>query len=366
MTTAQATTAIQRRVRATTTAQPTMAERRPTDDDGGSRRRRSGGADRRRRRRREGDATGRAAPEAGRSLPEVTAPLATLQRRAERPGETRLLGPLDPALTRDLAAAAARSPHARWEITIVDDRGYATGHGIARPRRGKRQQPQPPGPGLCALPARVNITVTETLLQPTADRPQPRSGAPPGDWHLAPRTAEDRGRRLGTDPARRPGTHRPVRRRAHPRLRPPAPGQHLPAKRPAPPPRPGPRPRVHLPALLPARPRIRLRTRHPLRQGRKDRRLQRRRPQPPMPPGQTNARLEGHPAETRMARMDDPDGTDLRPGTLAVHRITTRAETTMEDSRADRGQDPRSSLRRRSRAESESPRRLSSARASQA
>jgi hypothetical protein len=124
-------------------------------------------------------------------LPEVIAPLATLQGRAKRPGDNRLLGPLDPALTRDLAAAAARSPNARWEITIIDDHGYATGHGVARPRRGRRQQPRPPGPALCALPARVNITVTETLLRQLAA--QPRSGAPPGDWRFARRTgkAED-------------------------------------------------------------------------------------------------------------------------------------------------------------------------------
>jgi len=119
----------------------------------------------------------------------VTAPLATLQRRAQRPGDNRLLGPLDPALTRDLAAAAARSPNARWEITIVDDMGYATGHGILRPRRGKPQQPPLPGPAGYSLPARVNITVTETLLHQLAA--QPRSGAPPGDWDLAPRTAGD-------------------------------------------------------------------------------------------------------------------------------------------------------------------------------
>jgi hypothetical protein len=124
-------------------------------------------------------------------LPEVIAPLATLQGRAKRPGDNRLLGPLDPALTRDLAAAAARSPNARWEITIIDDHGYATGHGVARPRRDKRQQPRPPGPGLCALAARVNITATEALLHQLAT--QPRSGTPPGDWRLAPRTgkAED-------------------------------------------------------------------------------------------------------------------------------------------------------------------------------
>jgi hypothetical protein len=122
-------------------------------------------------------------------LPEVTAPLATLQKRAERPGETRLLGPLDPALTRDLAQAAARSPCATWAVTIVDDHGHATGHGTARPRRGKRHQPPPPGPASCALPAQVNITVTETRLSQLAA--QPRSGAPPGDWDLAPPTAGD-------------------------------------------------------------------------------------------------------------------------------------------------------------------------------
>jgi hypothetical protein len=122
-------------------------------------------------------------------LPEVTVPLLTLQGRAARAGENRLLGPLDPAMARDLAAAAARSPYSRWEVTIVDDQGYAVGHGVARPRRGSRQQlrPQPPPPGItgCALPARVNVTVTETRLRQLAA--QPRSGAPPGDWELAPR-----------------------------------------------------------------------------------------------------------------------------------------------------------------------------------
>jgi hypothetical protein len=125
------------------------------------------------------------------ALPEVTVPLVTLQGRAERPGDNRLLGPLDPAMARDLAAAAARSPYAHWEVTIVDDNGYAIGHGIARPARGKRAGP-PPSPGSWALPARVNITVAETLLrQLAAQAAQPRSGAPPGDWDLAPRTIRD-------------------------------------------------------------------------------------------------------------------------------------------------------------------------------
>jgi Domain of unknown function (DUF222) len=125
------------------------------------------------------------------TLPEVTVPLATLQGRANRPGDNRLLGPLDPAITRDLAAAAARSPSSRWEVTVVDDHGYAIGHGIARPGRGNRRGPRPPGPATCALPARVNITVTEVLLrQLAAQRAQPRSGAPPGDWQFTPRTTK--------------------------------------------------------------------------------------------------------------------------------------------------------------------------------
>jgi hypothetical protein len=118
-------------------------------------------------------------------LAEVTVPLATLQRRAERAGDNRLLGPLDPALARDLAAAAARSPSSRWEITVVDENGYATGHGIARPRRGSGQEPPPTGPPGRALPARVNITITEAFLhQLAAQVAQPRSGAPPGAWQL--------------------------------------------------------------------------------------------------------------------------------------------------------------------------------------
>jgi hypothetical protein len=148
----------------------------------------------------EGPGNGDDGPGSGGShsaLPEVTVPLATLQRLAERSGDNRLLGPLDPAMARDLAAAAARSPHARWEVTIVDDQGYAVGHGIARPRRS-RQQSRPHQPKLstatsCTLPAHVNITVAETLLRQLAARTaQARSGAPPGDWEFARRTIKGR------------------------------------------------------------------------------------------------------------------------------------------------------------------------------
>jgi hypothetical protein len=132
-------------------------------------------------------------------LPEVTIPLDTLRGRAQRPGDNRLLGPLDPALARDLAAAAARSAFSRWEVTVVDGRGYAVGHGVARPGRARqRRQSQAPGLSVYGFPARVNITVTEALLKQVAAESvqsglsaEPRSGAPPDGWKLAPEKLED-------------------------------------------------------------------------------------------------------------------------------------------------------------------------------
>jgi hypothetical protein len=117
------------------------------------------------------------------ALPEIAVPLVTLTGQAERPGDNRLLGALDPPLARALAEAAARTPASRWEVTIVDDHGYAIGHGIARDRR-RRGKPPPAGSSAAALPARINITVTEAQLRHLAA--QPRPGAPPGGWHLAP------------------------------------------------------------------------------------------------------------------------------------------------------------------------------------
>ena len=73
----------------------------------------------------------------------LTLPLATLQGLAQRPGHGHGLGPLDPALVRDLAAAAARSPHSTFCLTITDPSGIAIGHGCARPTRGKRAHGKP-------------------------------------------------------------------------------------------------------------------------------------------------------------------------------------------------------------------------------
>jgi hypothetical protein len=119
----------------------------------------------------------------------VTVPLSTLLGQAERPGENRLLGSLDPALARDLATAAARSPYSRWEVTVVDGRGYAIGNGTARTGHSRRRKLQQSDPPTCAFSARVNITVTETFVQHLLA--QPRSGAPPGNWELTPRITND-------------------------------------------------------------------------------------------------------------------------------------------------------------------------------
>jgi hypothetical protein len=63
----------------------------------------------------------------------LTTPLTTLLGLAERPGEISGLGPVDPALARDLAGAAARNPRTTWCVTVTDEQGHAIGHGCARP-----------------------------------------------------------------------------------------------------------------------------------------------------------------------------------------------------------------------------------------
>ena len=75
----------------------------------------------------------------------LTIPLATLLGLAERPGQAHGLGPLDPALARDLAAVAARSPRSQWCVTVTDPSGVAIGHGCARPARTRGKAPPPGG-----------------------------------------------------------------------------------------------------------------------------------------------------------------------------------------------------------------------------
>jgi hypothetical protein len=84
----------------------------------------------------------------------LTIPLATLLNLAERPGEIAGLGPIDPALARDLAASAAANPQTSYCVTVTDQQGHAIGHGCARPepKNHTRTGHHPPGghdpPGL--------------------------------------------------------------------------------------------------------------------------------------------------------------------------------------------------------------------------
>ena len=79
----------------------------------------------------------------------LTIPLATLLNLAERPAEIAGLGPVDPALARDLAGAAAANPQTSYCVTVTDQQGHAIGHGCARPAPKNHTRTaghDPPGP----------------------------------------------------------------------------------------------------------------------------------------------------------------------------------------------------------------------------
>jgi hypothetical protein len=82
------------------------------------------------------------APPALSARANLTLPLATLLGLAGRPGAAHGLGPLDPALVRDLAAAAT-SPYSQWCMTITGDDGTAVAHGCARPARTRKAHSPP-------------------------------------------------------------------------------------------------------------------------------------------------------------------------------------------------------------------------------
>jgi hypothetical protein len=79
----------------------------------------------------------------------LTLPLATLLGLAERPGTMPGIGPIDPALVRDLAAAAARHPASTWCLTITGPDGRPVAHGCGHPPlkqdRDQRKRPPPAG-----------------------------------------------------------------------------------------------------------------------------------------------------------------------------------------------------------------------------
>src|ERR1017187_4053291 len=114
----------------------------------------------------------------------LTIPLATLLDLAERPGEIAGLGPIDPALARDLANAAAASPQTTWCVTVTDEQGHATGHGCARPEPKPRPRPaQPPGPRPPGGPDPPDGTPSQGFTFTATGQPGPPGGY--GHWRLA-------------------------------------------------------------------------------------------------------------------------------------------------------------------------------------
>jgi hypothetical protein len=84
----------------------------------------------------------------------LTIPLITTLNLAERPGEIPGIGPIDPDLARDLAAAAARNRRTTWCVTVTDQYGHAIGHGCARPVPRNNRKRAGPGPlGFSFTPA---------------------------------------------------------------------------------------------------------------------------------------------------------------------------------------------------------------------
>jgi hypothetical protein len=92
----------------------------------------------------------------------LTVPLATLLGLAGRPGELPGLGPVDPWLARDLAAASAANPKTSWCLSVTDSRGRAEGHACARPEprsHARQRKHQPPG-GTDPPPGTTGFTFT--------------------------------------------------------------------------------------------------------------------------------------------------------------------------------------------------------------
>src|SRR5690349_5568091 len=129
------------------------------------------GADSRPRRDGTGTAAQPPAPAGFAARVTLTAPLATLAGLADRPGELGSLGPVDPWLARDLAAAAVANPKTTWCLTVTDSQGHAVAHGCARPEPKNQRNRAGPGP-----PGETGFSFTQ------ASRDGPPGGY--GTWRL--------------------------------------------------------------------------------------------------------------------------------------------------------------------------------------
>jgi len=104
---------------------------------------------------------------------DLTLPLVTLLGMAERSGEAAGLGAIDPALARDLAAAAFRNNSSTFRIVITGPDGRATGFGTARERRRRDTGRGHPPPPASAPPAGPASTPTGQPATPSHPKDQP-------------------------------------------------------------------------------------------------------------------------------------------------------------------------------------------------
>ena len=104
----------------------------------------------------------------------LTVPLATVTGLADRPGEIPGIGPIDPWLARDLAAAAAANPKTTWCVTVTDGQGHAVAHGCARPE--PRRHRKRAGPGTRDVPG-SRVRGHRRARDLAAARPRRRTGS---------------------------------------------------------------------------------------------------------------------------------------------------------------------------------------------
>ncbi len=129
----------------------------------------------------------------------LTLPLATLLGLADRPGTLPRLGPIDPALVRDLAAAAARHPATTWCLTITDADGRPVAHGCGRPPPRTSRRPRTlPGPGRRLKDAPPGSPARDgPARHAPADNPGPPGG--PGAIRLSTALFTGQGRDSGQE-----------------------------------------------------------------------------------------------------------------------------------------------------------------------
>jgi hypothetical protein len=118
----------------------------------------------------------------------LTVPLADLTGAADRPGQLSGLGPIDPWLARNLAAAAARNPRTSWCVTVTGAHGHAEWHGCARPEpksHAKRRKRKETGRPAAARDGPASTAGNPDGLGFSFTR-EPRDGPPGGlgTWRL--------------------------------------------------------------------------------------------------------------------------------------------------------------------------------------